>query len=113
MLPFAASADEADPPDETSDRPKVAVVLGGGGAIFYRQLRSNPLRGLLNAALYVGGSLEVGNAWQNSSDVSFKNSLFAGSLFVGADTFIGPVYFAGGPAEGGHSALYLYVGKPY
>ena len=84
-----------------------------GRAIFYRQLRSNPLRGLLNATLYVGGSIEIGNAWQNSSDVSLKNSLFAGALFVGADTFIGPVYFAGGLAEGGHSALYLYVGKPY
>jgi len=84
-----------------------------GRAIFYRQIRSNPLRGLLNATLYVGASIEAGNAWQNSSDVSFKNSLFAGSLFVGADTFIGPVYFAGGLAEGGHSALYLFVGRPY
>ena len=82
-------------------------------AIFYRQIRSNPLRGLLEASLYVGASLEVGNAWQNSNDVSFGNSLLAGSLFVGADTFIGPVYFAGGIAEGGHSALYLFVGRPF
>ena len=31
LLPFAASADEADPPNDVNDRPKVAVVLGGGG----------------------------------------------------------------------------------
>jgi NTE family protein len=84
-----------------------------GRAIYYRQIRSNPLRGLLNASLYLGASLEVGNAWQNSSDMSLSNSLLAGSLFVGADTFIGPVYFAGGLAEGGHAALYLFVGRPF
>jgi len=82
-------------------------------AIYYRQIRSNPLRGLLDASLYLGGSLELGNAWQASSDVSFGNSLTAGSLFVGADTFLGPVYFAGGLAEGGKSAMYLYIGRPF
>lgn len=84
-----------------------------GRAIFYRRIRSNPIRGLLDASIYVGGSLELGNAWQNSSEVKFSNSLFAGSLFLGADTFIGPVYLAGGLAEGGHSALYLFVGQPF
>jgi NTE family protein len=84
-----------------------------GRAIYYRRLRSNPLRGFLDASLYLGGSLEIGNAWQASDDVSFSNTLMAGSLFVGADTFIGPVYLAGGLAEGGNSALYLYVGRPF
>jgi NTE family protein len=84
-----------------------------GRVLLYRQLRSNPLRGFLSASLYFGGSLEVGNAWQDSDDVSFGNTVTAGSLFVGADTFIGPVYLAGGLAEGGNSALYLYVGRPF
>lgn len=84
-----------------------------GVAIYYHRLRTNPLRGFLNASLYVGGSLELGNAWQDSSDVSLGNTITAGSLFIGADTFIGPVYFAGGLAEGGNSALYLYVGRPF
>lgn len=84
-----------------------------GRLIYYRQIRSNPLRGLLDASLYFGASLEMGNAWQNSSDISFSKSRLAGALFVGADTFIGPVYFAGGLAEGGHSALYLFVGRPF
>ncbi len=79
----------------------------------YRRIRSNPIRGLLDASLYIGGSVELGNAWQNSSEVKFSNSLFAGSLFLGADTFIGPVYLAGGLAEGGHSAMYLFIGRPF
>ena len=84
-----------------------------GRAIFYRRLHSNPLRGFLEASLYVGGSLELGNAWQNSDEISLDNTLTAGSLFLGADTFIGPVYLAAGLAEGGNSALYLYVGRPF
>lgn len=84
-----------------------------GRLIYYRQIGSNPLRGLLDASLYLGASLEMGNAWQNSDDISFSNSRTAGSLFVGADTFIGPIYLAGGLAEGGHSALYLFVGRPF
>jgi NTE family protein len=37
----------------------------------------------------------------------------AGSLFVGMDTFLGPFYLAGGMAEGGNHALYLYLGATY
>lgn len=86
---------------------------GVARGIYFRRMRSNPLRGFLEAALYVGGSLEIGNAWQDSNDISFANTLTAGSLFLGADTFIGPVYLAGGLAEGGKTALYLYVGRPF
>jgi NTE family protein len=84
-----------------------------GRVIYYQRIRSNPIRGLLDASLYVGGSLEIGNAWQNSNEVKFSNSFLAGSLFLGADTFIGPVYLGGGLAEGGHSALYLFIGRPF
>jgi len=84
-----------------------------GRAILYRKMRSNPLRGILDATIYFGGSLELGNAWQDSDDVSFSNTLLAGSLFLGADTFVGPVYFAGGYAQGGNTAMYLFVGRPF
>ncbi len=84
-----------------------------GRAIYYRRLHSNPLRGFLDASLYVGASLELGNAWQDSDDISLSNTLTAGALFVGADTFIGPVYLAAGLAEGGNFATYLFVGRPF
>ena len=85
---------------------------GVARAIYYREIRSNPLRGFLKATMYLGGSLELGNAWQDSDDISLSNSLLAGALFVGLDTFIGPVYLAGGLAEGGESAIYLFIGRP-
>ena len=84
-----------------------------GRLIYYRRIRSNPIRGLLDASLYVGGSVELGNAWQDSSEVKLSNSLFAGSVFLGADTFVGPIYLAAGLAEGGHSAMYLFIGRPF
>jgi hypothetical protein len=33
------------------------------------------------------------------------------SVFVGADTVIGPLYLAAGYAEGGNYALYLFLGR--
>jgi len=84
-----------------------------GRAILYRNLHTNPFRGFLEASLYIGGSLELGNAWQTTDEVKLNNTLAAGSLFIGADTFVGPVYLAGGLAEGGKSAFYLYLGRPF
>ena len=81
--------------------------------IYYERFGMKLLRGLLDTPLFLGASLELGNAWQDSSDISFSNSLLAGSVFAGMDTIIGPVYLAGGYAEGGHSALYLFIGRPF
>jgi NTE family protein len=38
--------------------------------------------------------------------------LTGGSVFVGANTGLGPVYLGLGLGEGGRSALYLYLGRP-
>jgi NTE family protein len=62
---------------------------------------------------YLGASIELGNAWQRSEDVSFDNSITAGSLFVGWNTPVGPVYLAYGQAEGGPKTIYLFVGQPW
>ncbi len=62
------------------------------------------------ARVSFGVSLEYGNVWQNKSDVDFGDGLFAGSLFLGAKTKLGPMYFGYGLAEGGWDSLYLYIG---
>ena len=59
---------------------------------------------------YLGASLEVGNVWENTGDMSLNDTLFAGSAFVGADTPIGPIYLGYGHAETGDHSLYLYLG---
>jgi NTE family protein len=62
---------------------------------------------------YVGGSIEFGNAWQDSSDISFKSGVLNGSLFFGADTPIGPLYMGVGFAEGGLGTLFLHLGPAF
>jgi len=62
---------------------------------------------------YIGGTFELGNTWQDRSDISLANSILAGSVFIGVDTIVGPIYTAFGLAEGGQRALYFYVGRTF
>lgn len=63
--------------------------------------------------LYTGLSLEAGNVWDDRSDVSFDSLRVSTSVYFGADTPIGPLYFALGFARGGDSAIYLTLGNPF
>jgi NTE family protein len=62
---------------------------------------------------YIGAAAELGNTWQDRSDIGLDSSIFAGSIFVGVDTILGPIYLAVGSAEGGQTALYFYVGRTF
>ncbi|MGE8670495.1 MAG: patatin-like phospholipase family protein [Achromobacter mucicolens] len=58
---------------------------------------------------YAGASLEAGNVWENSGTI-FNRSIFAGSVFVGADTPIGPLYLGAGHTSTGSNSVYLFLG---
>jgi NTE family protein len=62
---------------------------------------------------YVGASLELGNVWQDSKSASFGNTITAGSVFLGVDTAIGPLYLAYGRAEAGVYSFYIYLGPRF
>ncbi len=80
--------------------------------IYYYRLGSAGL-GALHMPLYTGFSLEAGNAWATRGDISGRTLIIAGSLLVGAETYLGPLYLAYGRAEGGHQSLYLYLGHKF
>ncbi|MEM6639587.1 MAG: patatin-like phospholipase family protein [Pseudomonadota bacterium] len=63
--------------------------------------------------VYAGLSLEAGNVWNDSEDVSAGDLRFAGSLFLGADTPVGPAYLAYGLAEDGKTAAYFFLGQRF
>ncbi|WP_137920194.1 patatin-like phospholipase family protein [Hydrogenophaga sp. 2FB] len=63
-------------------------------------------------ALFVGGSIEAGNAWAARRDISVKDMRAGSSLFVGADTGIGPLYLSIVSAPRGYTGLYLFLGRP-
>lgn len=86
-----------------------------GRLVGYYQVATLPIVG---RAVYVGGSLEAGNAWACSQPtetcsnaVSAVNVYTAGSVFLAADTWLGPFYIAYGLASGGQRSFYLYLGR--
>lgn len=82
-------------------------------AIYYRQVGSGGSQGFLDVPVYMGASLEKGNVWDSRRDISFSSARTNGSVFVGLDTFLGPVYFATGFDDGGGSAYYLFLGRTF
>ncbi len=81
-----------------------------GRIMVYKRLIKLP--SLVGTGVFLGGSLESGNAWLTSDQIKLNNLRFAGSLFLGADTLLGPLYFAFGLADGGHHSFYLALGLP-
>jgi NTE family protein len=62
---------------------------------------------------YAGFSLEYGNVYQDRDDISLapEDALAAGSVFVGVDTILGPIYLSYGHAEQGNNGVYLFLGR--
>jgi len=80
--------------------------------LYYRQIgREGP--GFLNVPTYAGMSLEVGNVWPERADAGLSSALKDASLFLGLDTLVGPLYLAVGVDDGGDTAFYLFMGRPF
>ena len=82
--------------------------FGGVALVFHRLIADIKL-----APTYAGFSLEYGNVWQNRGDVSLKDGLYAGSVFLGVWSPIGPLYLGLGFAEHGRSSAFLYLGPVF
>ncbi|MGI9259726.1 MAG: patatin-like phospholipase family protein [Gammaproteobacteria bacterium] len=76
------------------------------GAVFYRQVNN-----LTILPAYAGVSLEYGNVWENRHDISSRDSLLGGSIWVGVDTPVGPVYAGYGRSEDDVGAFYVFLGR--
>jgi len=69
--------------------------------------------GFFEFPAYFGVSLEAGNAWATRDDVDWGDIVTAGSVFLGAESPVGPVYLAAGLAEGGQRAFYFLLGRTF
>jgi len=76
---------------------------------WYRRLTQTPT---LTRGFFVGGSFELGNAWARRSDIRLADLRTGMSLFVGADTGMGPLYLGFTYAPGGAAGLVLFIGRP-
>lgn len=79
-----------------------------GRLIAYRRARQSML-----GSFYIGASVETGNVWQTGQSVALNDLLMAGSVFIGYDTALGPLYLGFGTAERGVSSFYFYLGRVY
>jgi len=76
------------------------------GGLFYRRLND-----LAVLPAFAGISLEYGGVWEDHSAISSASARLGGSVWVGVDSPIGPVYAAYGRAEAGGGAFYLMLGR--
>jgi NTE family protein len=79
--------------------------------VYYRRV-GNTTGDVFETPIYLGASVEAGNVWLQRSDISFESLEINGSVFVGLDSFFGPVYLAAGFADGGQTNFYLFIGAP-
>jgi NTE family protein len=81
-----------------------------GRVIYYNHAVKLPA--ILGSGLYVGGSLEVGRISGDLVGTTTQGTLWSGSAFLAADSFLGPGYLGLGFGEGGRMSLYLLLGIP-
>ena len=79
-----------------------------GRLMYYN--RTLPLPDLLGSGVYVGGSAEIGRIVDRVDGLPAPGTLWSGSLFLGADTFLGPLYLGYGFSASGKHSVYLLLG---
>jgi NTE family protein len=62
---------------------------------------------------YAGGSLELGDVFNEWRDITLSGLHPAGSAFLGVDTIIGPAYLGFGLIEGGQTNVFLVFGRVF
>ena len=67
---------------------------------------------LLSVPVYLGGSLEAGNVYDERSDwQALEGLIHAGSVFIGVDSPFGPILLGYGRNDQGESAFSLNFGS--
>lgn len=92
---------------------RVGQIIGNDLALLrlthYRRLDLNP--GIARA-LFAGATLELGNAWERGDTPRLRDLRLGSSVFLGADTGVGPVYLALVHAPKGFTGVYFFLGRP-
>jgi NTE family protein len=78
-----------------------------GRILYYRKLA----RQAILEGVYAGLSLEAGKLGNSPIASTPKGVIKAGSVYLGFDTFLGPVYVGYGQASTGARSFYLFLGR--
>lgn len=94
-------------------------LIGDRSSLFRSMLywRASSLPSAIGSGVYAGISMELGKIWGRvrAEDLTSQdtNWIPAGSVFLAADTIIGPFFVGVGTARGGKPTAYLYLGSDY
>lgn len=83
------------------------------GAFIYQYDLGRSVLGMTDYPLYLGGSIEAGNVWIDRDDIAFNDLIYAGSLYLGTDTDLGPAALGIGASDDGERTFYLFIGKNF
>lgn len=83
------------------------------GAFVYQYDLGRDALGMTDYPLYLGWSLEAGNVWDERSEVTLTDLIYASSLYIGTDTSMGPAAIGFGITDLGDKSFYLFVGKNF
>jgi NTE family protein len=89
----------------TGDKYVLATAL-----LYYRLTEHG---GAVLKNLSVGVSAEAGNAYEFQAPITFGSLKTAGSIYVIADTLIGPFFFGYGRSGSSNSSAYLYLNRSF
>ena len=81
-----------------------------GRLLYYNRAIKMPE--ILGAGVYLGGSLEAGRIKDRFAATDDPGTLYSASVFLAADSFMGPGYFGIGAGKGGRVNVYLILGVP-
>jgi len=77
------------------------------------EIKDGGFFGAFNTPLYAGFSLESGQAWDSGESLGYNTLEKSATLYVAADTFLGPLYLAYGVSRDGDRSAYLYLGEKF
>jgi NTE family protein len=80
--------------------------------MYYHELTTFNL-GSMTQRMYVGFSAESGNTYAPGDAVTWPSLRLAASVFVGADTVLGPAYFGYGYEDSGQQSAYIVIGRRF
>ena len=80
-----------------------------GRLTYTRRLDAAPV---FTRGWFGGATMETGNAWDKRSDVRLSDLRLGTSVFVGAATGLGPLYFGVTYAPKGSTGIVLFIGRP-
>lgn len=66
---------------------------------------------LLNQSMFLGTSIEAGNVWNQRNAMSVGNLKNSYSVFLGLNTFVGPVHLGIATAPGGYTNIFFQLGR--